>query len=248
MRTTAVNMLVSVVHRARWLCGTQLTRLFTQLSATCQNPHVQWQYTQQMKGTVMDWTTCDTPVGPLLIVATHHGVARIAFITNDDATRELHRTAGMLTLSDYTVPDTDTWRQGAGYAHQAATELSEYFTGKRHTFDVPLDRRLSRGFRLAALTSISTIPYGTTQSYGEVASAINNPNAVRAVGGACATNPIPIIVPCHRVVRADRSLGGYLGGQGTANLSYKITLLDLEKADHNGSHLTLIDSTPVTSG
>jgi methylated-DNA-[protein]-cysteine S-methyltransferase len=106
-----------------------------------------------------------------------------------------------------------------------ARELDDYFAGRRHGFDVPLDLRLARGFRLAVLRHLSEIPYGSTESYAEVAVASGSPKAVRAVGSACATNPLPIVVPCHRVVRSDGSLGGYLGGLPT-----KQRLLALERA------------------
>ena len=86
-----------------------------------------------------------------------------------------------------------------------ARELDDYFAGRRHGFDVPLDLRLARGFRLAVLRHLSEIPYGSTESYAEVAVASGSPRAVRAVGSACATNPLPIVVPCHRVVRSDGS-------------------------------------------
>lgn len=181
----------------------------------------------------MNWVVVDSPVGRLLVIATQKGVVRLEFLTDDiDVQRELHRTAGMLRMAGEMVPPADEWLEGVGLAQQAATELGEYFLADRKEFDVPVYRALSKGFRRQALEHISTIPYGMTESYAEVAEAINNPKAVRAVGGACASNPVPIIVPCHRVLRADRSLGGYMGGQGNANLSYKIHLLDLEGAEH----------------
>jgi methylated-DNA-[protein]-cysteine S-methyltransferase len=95
-------------------------------------------------------------------------------------------------------------------------ELEEYFAGRRRSFDVPVDRRLSRGYRRAVLEALSReVPYGQTVSYKELAERTGNPNASRAVGSAMATNPIPIVVPCHRVLRTGGALGGYGGGLDT---------------------------------
>ena len=108
---------------------------------------------------------------------------------------------------------------------EVARELEEYFAGRRHQFSLALDFELSRGFRLAVLAHLREIAYGTTESYAAVARAAGSPAAVRAAGTACATNPLPIVVPCHRVVRSDGSIGQYAGGAEA-----KRTLLDLEAA------------------
>ncbi len=108
---------------------------------------------------------------------------------------------------------------------QAARELEEYFGGRRTLFDLPLDLRLSTGFRRDVLAHLIEVAYGTTTSYASLALAAGNPKAVRAVGSACATNPLPVVVPCHRVLRSDGGVGGYLGG-----LDAKRTLLSLEAA------------------
>ena len=107
----------------------------------------------------------------------------------------------------------------------AARQLEEYFAGRRTAFDLPLDLRLSAGFRRDVLTHLREIGYGTTASYAALAAAAGSPRAVRAVGTACATNPLPVVVPCHRVVRSDGALGSYVGG-----VAAKRTLLDLEAA------------------
>jgi methylated-DNA-[protein]-cysteine S-methyltransferase len=107
----------------------------------------------------------------------------------------------------------------------AARELDEYFAGRRRTFDLPLDRTLSTGFRRLVLLHLPEIGYGQTTSYAEIARAVGSPKAFRAVGTACATNPLPIVVPCHRVLHADGSLGEYVGGPAA-----KRTLLALEAA------------------
>lgn len=106
-----------------------------------------------------------------------------------------------------------------------ARELDQYFSGARRTFDLPLDLSLSHGFRQLVQRHLPEIAYGRTLSYGEVARLVGNPKAVRAVGTACATNPLPVVVPCHRVLRADGTLGGYAGGAAA-----KSVLLDLESA------------------
>jgi methylated-DNA-[protein]-cysteine S-methyltransferase len=106
-----------------------------------------------------------------------------------------------------------------------AREIEEYFAGRRHAFDVPLDLQLAHGFRRAVLAQLREIAYGATASYAAVARAAGHPRAVRAVGTACATNPLPVVVPCHRVVRSDGSIGQYVGG-----VAAKETLLSLEGA------------------
>jgi methylated-DNA-[protein]-cysteine S-methyltransferase len=106
-----------------------------------------------------------------------------------------------------------------------AREIDEYFTGRRRGFDVALDWSLAQGFRRTVLEHLNAdISYGTTASYAALARLSGSPNAVRAVGTACATNPIPIVVPCHRVIRSDGALGAYRGGP-----TAKRVLLDLER-------------------
>jgi methylated-DNA-[protein]-cysteine S-methyltransferase len=107
----------------------------------------------------------------------------------------------------------------------AARELDEYFGGRRREFDLPLDMSLSKGFRQLVQRHLPEIGYGQTRTYGQVAALVGNPRAVRAVGTACATNPLPVVVPCHRVLKADGTPGGYVGGQEA-----KVTLLTLEAA------------------
>ena len=106
---------------------------------------------------------------------------------------------------------------------QVAPQLAEYFTGERRDFVLPLDFRLAHGFRRAVLGHLVLINYGQTETYADVAAATGHAQAVRAVGTACATNSMPVIVSCHRVLRSDGKLGGYVGGLAT-----KATLLSLE--------------------
>lgn len=159
--------------------------------------------------------TVDSPVGPLLIAATEAGLVRVAYA------REGHD-AVLQTLSDRISPRV---LHAPGRLDAAARELDEYFARQRHHFDVPLDWRLSGGFRATVLHQLPQIGYGHTASYADIAQLVNNPKAVRAVGTACATNPLPLIVPCHRVVRSDGGIGQYVGGTDA-----KRTLLTLEGA------------------
>jgi methylated-DNA-[protein]-cysteine S-methyltransferase len=159
------------------------------------------------------YRTVDSPVGPLLLAATDVGLVRVAY------SREDHDTV-LQNLADRISPRI---LHAPARLDTPARELEEYFTGNRQTFDVALDWRLSAGFRAAVLHRLPDIGYGHTASYATVAALAGNPKAVRAVGSACATNPLPVVIPCHRVVRSDGSMGGYLGG-----VEAKRTLLTLE--------------------
>jgi methylated-DNA-[protein]-cysteine S-methyltransferase len=155
-------------------------------------------------GGVLDvaYRTVDTPVGALLLAGTGDGLVRVAFdVEGHDQVLE--------ALAERVSPRI---LRAPARLDPVARQIEEYFAGRRRDFDVPLDRRLSSGFRRAVLAHLSDIGYGRTESYAEVAAAAGSPRAVRAVGTACATNPIPVVVPCHRVVRSDGSTGGYRGG------------------------------------
>ncbi|MCS0603608.1 methylated-DNA--[protein]-cysteine S-methyltransferase [Streptomyces sp. LP11] len=146
--------------------------------------------------------TLDTPVGSLLLAATERGVIRVAFAAQDHE-------AALQQLSDKVSPRI---LQAPARLDVVSRQLDEYFDGRRHTFDVPLDWTLASGFRRTALDRLYDIGYGHTATYAELAAAAGSPRAVRAAGTACATNPLPLVVPCHRVVRADGSIGRYAGG------------------------------------
>jgi methylated-DNA-[protein]-cysteine S-methyltransferase len=148
------------------------------------------------------YRTLDTPVGTLLLAATPVGLVRVAYDVED-------HDAVLAALADRVSPRV---LRAPARLDVTARELDEYFAGTRRAFDVPLDRRLSSGFRAEVLAHLPEIGYGHTESYAQVAAAAGNAKAVRAVGTACATNPLPVVVPCHRVVRADGSWGGYVGG------------------------------------
>ena len=161
------------------------------------------------------YRTVDTAVGPLLLAATDRGLVRVAYEgQNHDAVLQ--------TLSTKVSPR--ILRDGSRL-DEAAREIEEYFAGRRKIFDLPLDLRLARASGSACCSTCRTIGYGRTASYAQVATAAGNPRAVRAVGTACATNPLPVVVPCHRVVRSDGSLGEYAGGAEA-----KRTLLTMEGA------------------
>jgi len=155
----------------------------------------------------------DSPIGSLLLVATERGLIRIAFASQDHD-RVLDQLATAISPRVLEAPRR---------LDPAAQELDEYFAGTRRDFDLPLDLTTTGEFRRAVQLLLPTIGYGHTVSYAELAALAGRPAAVRAVGTACATNPLPVVVPCHRVLRGDGSLGGYLGG-----LEAKRTLLDLE--------------------
>ncbi|EOD64707.1 methylated-DNA--[protein]-cysteine S-methyltransferase [Amycolatopsis vancoresmycina] len=161
------------------------------------------------------YRTLDTPVGPLLLAATQRGLVKVAF-DRQDHEAVLAALAAEISPRILNAPS----RLDA-----VSRQLDEYFTGERRTFDVPLDFRLAHGFRLSVLEHLPEISYGHTESYAQVAAAAGSPKAVRAVGTACARNPLPVVVPCHRVVRSDGSYGQYAGGEEA-----KRTLLTLETA------------------
>lgn len=161
------------------------------------------------------YRTIDTPVGPLLLAATEEGLVRVAY-GREDHDLVLNQLANRISPRVLHAPSR---------LDPAAREIDEYFAGRRSLFDLPLDFRLAHGFRRAVLARLPEIGYGTTATYAAVAAAAGNPKAVRAVGTACATNPLPVVVPCHRVVRSDGTAGQYVGGTEA-----KKTLLALEAA------------------
>lgn len=166
------------------------------------------------------YTTVDTPVGPLLLAATGEGLVRVAYEREGfDAVLE--------TLADRLSPRI---LRAPGRLEETARQLDEYFAGTRTAFDLPLDRSLSAGFRLVVQRHLPDIAYGRTESYRDVARLVGSPQAVRAVGTACATNPLPVVVPCHRVVASSGKLGGYAGGP-----PIKQQLIDLESGHSEGA-------------
>jgi methylated-DNA-[protein]-cysteine S-methyltransferase len=161
------------------------------------------------------YTTIDSPVGTLLLAATPRGLVRVAYDV-EDHDRVLD------TLSHRISPRV---LRAPRRLDAAARELGEYFGGRRRVFDLPLDLSMSAGFRQLVQRRLPEIGYGQTRTYGQVAELVGNPRAVRAVGTACATNPLPVVVPCHRVLPANGAVGGYIGGSEA-----KKALLRLEAA------------------
>lgn len=161
------------------------------------------------------YTTIDSPVGSLLLAATQQGLVRVAF-AQEGHESVLESLAARLSPRILRAP------ARLDLVHR---QFDEYFGQRRTQFEIILDRSLSHGFRGEVQRFLPDIAYGHTQTYAEVAVNLGHPRAVRAVGSACATNPLPVVVPCHRVLRSDGGLGGYLGG-----VEAKTRLLQLEGA------------------
>jgi len=157
----------------------------------------------------------ESPVGELLLAGTRRGLVKVSFETEDpEATLErLAREVSPRILEQPARLDA------------ARRELDEYFAGRRRAFDLDLDWRLTHGFRRRVLRATARIPFGETSTYSRMATAAGSPRAYRAAGTALGSNPLPIVVPCHRVLRSGGALGGYGGG-----LPRKEELLRLEGA------------------
>ena len=159
------------------------------------------------------YVSTDSPFGPLLLAKTRRGPVRVG-LPNQDADELL------VDLAERVSPRV---LEAPSELDEVRRELDLYFEGKLDRFDLALDWRLSGGFRQRVLRAINRIPYGQTRSYTEMARKAGNERAVRAAGTACGSNPIPVVVPCHRVLRTGGALGGYGGG-----LPMKQRLLELE--------------------
>jgi methylated-DNA-[protein]-cysteine S-methyltransferase len=157
--------------------------------------------------------TLDSPLGPLTVMVTPHGLVRLSY-PGEGIAGQLAEIADRVSPRILEAPErTDAVRR----------QLDEYFAGRRHAFEVPIDWRLVRGFAGEVLRATARIPFGSVSSYRDVATEAGSPNAYRAAGNALGSNPIPIVVPCHRVLHAGGGLGGYTGG-----LERKRYLLELE--------------------
>jgi methylated-DNA-[protein]-cysteine S-methyltransferase len=194
----------------------ELTKYFPVEQDHLRRLHVRLEREAQA-GDLLDiaYRTVDSAVGPLLLAATTRGMLRVAFANedHDSVLQNLAERVSPRVLEAHERLD------------PIVRQLDEYFTGRRHNFDVALDWSLSQGFRRTVLEHLNTdIGYGATVSYAALARLSGSPKAVRAVGTACATNPTPIFVPCHRVIRSDGTAGAYRGGAAA-----KRVLLDLER-------------------
>lgn len=159
--------------------------------------------------------TYDSPIGALTVMVSDRGLVRVSY-PGDGIAAQLEE------LADRVSPRI---LEAAALTDQVRRQLDEYFDGTRRSFDVKIDWRLVRGFAREVLAVTSAIPFGSVSTYGEVAARAGSPRAYRAAGNALGSNPIPIVVPCHRVLHAGGGLGGYSGG-----LDRKRYLLNLEEA------------------
>jgi methylated-DNA-[protein]-cysteine S-methyltransferase len=159
------------------------------------------------------YATVDSPLGPLFIASTARGLVRVAYEGGRDPVDDL---AARISPRIVEAPE---------FLDPIRRELDEYFAGRRVHFDAPLDWALIGGFNRRVLHATADVPYGHTASYRDVATKAGSPAAVRAAGNALARNPIPIVIPCHRILRTGGALGGYGGGAAR-----KQQLLELEGA------------------
>ncbi len=160
------------------------------------------------------YTRVNSPIGDLILAATAEGLREIDFakgVTDQEFAMRM-RNSGADALLAERIEDADLEVQST--LKRAARELDEYFLGRRSTFDLPLDWGAMPPFRRAVLEAATSVPFGHVDTYASIARRIGNPKATRAVGNALGRNPIPVIVPCHRVIRSDSSIGGYTGGLG----------------------------------
>jgi O-6-methylguanine DNA methyltransferase len=157
------------------------------------------------------WLRCPSPWGTLRLLATDSGLCRVVLPGEEGVDHWVARhLAGTVAT------------EGVAVLQQATAQLRAYFAGTRHTFDLALDVH-GTPFQKAVWNLLLEVPYGETRTYAQVAAALGRPQAVRAVGQANGANPLPILIPCHRVVQSDGSLGGYGGG-----IALKRALLQLE--------------------
>ncbi|MEU7513477.1 methylated-DNA--[protein]-cysteine S-methyltransferase [Streptomyces sp. NPDC042898] len=165
----------------------------------------------------VEWTVVESDIGPLFLAATGRGLVRVEF--HADAARRvemLDRLAGRFGVEPV--------ESASGLLAEAIRSLDAYFAGDPRAFDLPLDWSLTTGFNRLVLRELATgVPYGTVVGYGELARRVGQPGAAQAVGAAMGANPLPVVVPCHRVVESDGGLGGFGGG-----LETKRQLLALE--------------------
>jgi methylated-DNA-[protein]-cysteine S-methyltransferase len=159
------------------------------------------------------YTRMDSPFGPLLLATTPRGLVKLSLPAYDPEE----------ALEDLAARISPRVLEAPARLDEVRRQLDLYFEGELTEFDLPLDWQLSKDFRRRALRAIYRIPYGRTRSYTDIARSAGNERAVRAAGTACGANPIPIVVPCHRVLRSGGALGGYGGG-----LPMKEALLEME--------------------
>ncbi|MEU6394937.1 methylated-DNA--[protein]-cysteine S-methyltransferase [Streptomyces sp. NPDC046939] len=164
------------------------------------------------------WAVTASDIGPLLLAATGEGLVSVVFHATDAVRdRMLGRLGARFGTEPVEAPD-------APVIAEARRQLAEYFAGRRRAFDLPLDWSLIGGFNREVLRALAAgVPYGAVVGYGELAARVGQPGAAQAVGAAMGANPLPVVVPCHRVVERDGGIGGFGGG-----LETKRQLLALE--------------------
>ncbi len=155
------------------------------------------------------WNIIETPVGQITLVEQDGVLVRIYMPNSNRPVEDIEFELIQL--------DADVYQQDTPLLDLVQSQVEEYFQGERTEFDVPLKIE-GTGFQKTVWDQIASIPFGETLSYGEIAHLINKPNAVRAVGNACGNNPIPLIIPCHRVLASNQQLGGYSSGLETKRL------------------------------
>lgn len=171
--------------------------------------------------TAVTWTVTGTPIGPLLLAATGRGLAHVVFHADGAV---LRRAVDRLTARFGAEPAEEDGETGPPPLADAVRQLRAYFAGTRTAFELELDWSLSSGFNLRVLRELAAgVPYGTVVSYQDLADRVGEPGAARAVGAAMGSNPLPVVVPCHRVVEQNGGIGGFGGG-----LPAKRALLELE--------------------
>ncbi|WP_077798706.1 methylated-DNA--[protein]-cysteine S-methyltransferase [Streptomyces sp. JHA26] len=156
------------------------------------------------------WAVVDTDIGPLLLAATGDGLVNVVFHATDTVRdRALERLASRLGTRPVEAP-------GSPLPAEAIRQVRAYFAGDRQDFDLPLDWSLTSGFNRQVLRELATgVPYGSVVGYGDLAERVGLPRAAQAVGAAMGANPLPVVVPCHRVVGSDGGIGGFGGGLDT---------------------------------
>ncbi|MEV8564131.1 methylated-DNA--[protein]-cysteine S-methyltransferase [Streptomyces sp. NPDC051322] len=169
-------------------------------------------------GQIIEWAAVGSDIGPLLLAATGKGLVRVVFHADAEVREKaLRQLAARFGAPPVEAPESTRLAE-------PISRLAAYFAGELHEFALPLDWALTSGFNRQVLRELATgVPYGSVVGYGDLASRVRQPGAAQAVGAAMGANPLPIVVPCHRVVESDGGLGGFGGG-----LETKRRLLALE--------------------
>ncbi|MCF3125220.1 methylated-DNA--[protein]-cysteine S-methyltransferase [Streptomyces arenae] len=172
--------------------------------------HAQEQERQDPQRRRVVWAVVGSDIGPLLLAATAEGLVTVAFHATDAVRgKTLDRLGSRLGAEPVHAPDSPLLAE-------AIRQLAEYFAGERRAFELPLDWSLSSGFNRQVLRELATgVPFGAVVGYGDLAGRVGQPRAAQAVGIAMGSNPLPVVVPCHRVVESDGGIGGFGGGLET---------------------------------